>query len=161
MIPNGDIANFRGVAGLVLAALALRSSWPLLAVLVSACSYSMTEIKPAQVGANEYAELDCMKVVEGFQKISDRIFVLTSYRQPDQNRNLVKIVWPSENVLQDNPALLAQLQKMRGEADALETTAIAKRCTTLLMQETSTQFSFSSVSPSPHPTEPAAAPAKF
>ena len=123
----------------------LIATW--LAVLVSGCSMPLAEIKPAQVAAIDFSTMDCKALSDRFKWISGRVNALTGYRQADNKGEEIKITWPPAFKYDNDPTVLAQLQALRGESDGLQTTAIGQRCPNLLWQETSPEFSLTSVPP--------------
>ena len=85
-------------------------------------------------------------MVERFRWIAARVEALTGYKQSDNKSQNVKVVWPPALKFVDTSQVLAELQQLRGEADAIQTTSIAKRCENFLWQETSPTFALSDLS---------------
>ena len=120
-----------------------------IALLVSGCSMPLAEIRPAQIASVDFSSMDCKALSDRFKWISARVNSLTVYKQADNKGADVKITWPPAFKYDNDPTVLAQLQTWRGEADGLQTTSIARRCPSLLWQETSAEFSLTSVPPAP------------
>lgn len=98
----------------------------------------------------------CDDISSRYKNMSWRVFMITGYAQPPNNEREMKIVWPPANLYNTNLPVLAELQKLKGEADALITTGIAKKCQTYLWHETSAEFSLTNAPLSaPPPAETA------
>jgi hypothetical protein len=128
------------------------SSWALLALTfgIVGCSTASKDIAPMYVSPLQYQNYDCDQIAAEAARIQVRVSQtggrLDEAAQNDQGLTAVGIVlfWPSLFFLGGTKQQEAEYARLRGEYDALQSVAIAKKC--------------QSVVPSPAPAKPAAIP---
>ncbi len=104
------------------------------AIALSGCASSSSEISPAYVSPVQYQQYTCQQLALEAQSVSTRAATLSgvqdSQRSKDQVATGVAIVvfWPAAFLVGGDKQTAAELGQMKGQLIAIEQASIAKKC---------------------------------
>lgn len=102
--------------------------------LISACAQHASEIPSQYMSPGQYSDYNCKQIQMEIQNVSARVTTLGAeadrVASNDQVAMGVGIVlfWPALFFLDKNSAQSAEYGRLRGQFDALESSAIQKKC---------------------------------
>jgi hypothetical protein len=111
----------------------------LIVTFISGCASSSSSIKPAYVSPLAYQDYNCGQVGQEMSRVGRQVAEVSGQQDSTAGKDAYMVgaslvFWPSLFFLAAGEDRKGELGRLKGEADALEQSAIAKQCTTILAQ---------------------------
>lgn len=105
-----------------------------LAVALVGCAKNADQIAAAYVSPLQYDSYNCNQLIEEGQRVSSRAAVVAGVQDQKASSDAVAttvgviVFWPALFLIKGNDQQTAELARLRGELEAIESASIRKRC---------------------------------
>ena len=112
-----------------------RAAWSMLAaILLSACASSSDKISASYVSPVVYQNYTCEQLAEEGQRVSQQAAIASGQQDKARKNDAVAttvgvvLFWPALFFIDGDGPKAAELARLKGEMDAIETASIQKKC---------------------------------